>query len=180
MTSEMSIVARSRSGRRIDRDLASAIARLDPNLVIVRSETVDQAIALGLAPQRVLTAVAGTLAMAGLLLASLGVYGVVAYTVACRRQEFGIRLALGAPRRAVVRLVMTRGMRLIVIGVAIGLGLAIGVGQVLSVFLYGLGPLHWPTLIAATALFMFVGGVACYIPVRQALRVDPLTALRAE
>jgi predicted lysophospholipase L1 biosynthesis ABC-type transport system permease subunit len=180
MTTEMSVVARSRTGKRIDRDIATAIAQLDPNLVVVRDETLEQAIAFGLAPQRVLTAVAGTLGLVGLLLASLGVYALVAYAVACRRREFGIRLALGAQRAAIVRMVFTRGMRLIGIGMAIGLALAMGAGQVISIFLYGLTPVHMPTLITAAALFACVGGLACYLPARQAVRLEPLAALRTE
>ena len=103
-------------------------------------------IALGLTPQRVLATISGVMGLVALLLASMGIYGVTAYTVALRRREFAIRLALGAPRARVVQMVFRQGTWLVAVGLGIGLALAIGVGQVLSVFFYGLPATHVPTL----------------------------------
>src|SRR5205085_10118954 len=109
MTSALAIVARSRDGKPLDREIASVIRARHPSLVIVRSETLEQSVALGLAPQRIFTNVASALGLIGLLLASIGIYGVVAFTVARRRLEFGIRTALGAPRQRIIAMVMRHG-----------------------------------------------------------------------
>jgi ABC-type antimicrobial peptide transport system permease subunit len=175
MTTQMTIVARSNQGQRINTELGTLVQKLNPNLAIVRSETVEDSVALGLAPQRVLTSVAGSLGMVGLLLAALGIYGVTAYTVARRSRELGIRMALGAQRRNIIGMVLRQGMRLVAIGSVIGLLLSAGASQVLSVFLYGLPPLHVPTFLGTTIVFVVVGLAACYIPARRAIGIEPFT-----
>ena len=99
----------------------------------------------------------------------MGIYGVTAYTVALRRREFAIRLALGAPRARVVRMVFRQGTWLVAIGLGIGLALAIGAGQVLSVFFYGLPAAHVPTLLGTVALFLAIGAAASVVPAGQAV-----------
>jgi putative ABC transport system permease protein len=180
MTMQMTIVVRSGQGQRINADLGALVRRLNPNLVIVRSETVEDSLALGLAPQRLLTTVTGSLGLVGLLLATVGIYGVTAYSVARRSRELGIRVALGAQRRDLVGMVLRQGLRLTALGAVIGLVLAAGASQVLSVFLYGLPPLHVPTFLGTAIVFVFVGLAACYIPARRAINVDPLRSLRYE
>ena len=118
--------------------MATAVQDIDQRLVLARAESLADSIALGLTPQRILATICGVMGLVALLLASMGIYGVTAYTVALRRREFAIRLALGAPRARVVRMVFRQGTWLVAIGLGIGLALAIGVGQVLSVFFYGL------------------------------------------
>jgi predicted permease len=180
MTTQMTILARSSQGQRISAEMGALVRKLNPNLVIARSETVEDSVALGLAPQRILATVAGSLGVVGLLLAAIGIYGVTAYTVARRSRELGIRMALGAEPREIVGMVLKQGMLLTALGSLIGLVLAAGASQVLSVFLYGLPPLHWPTFLGTSILFVVVGLTACYIPARRAIGIDPLRTLRYE
>ena len=179
-TDRASIVARRRALRPLAADIAAVVRELNPNLVIVRSETLQDSVALGLAPQRLLGAVTGSLGLVGLLLASIGVYGVIAYTVALRRREFGIRMALGARRISIVWMVLRHGMLLVSVGAVIGLAVSVGAGEVLSVFLYGLPAIHVPTFLGTALLFLVIGAVACYIPARHAISIEPLRALRID
>jgi ABC-type antimicrobial peptide transport system permease subunit len=124
--------------------------------------------------------VTGSLGLVGLSLAAVGIYGVTAYSVARRSRELGIRMALGAQRRDLVGMVLRQGVLLTALGAVIGLVLAGGASQVLSVFLYGLPPIHLPTFLGTAIGFVFVGLAACYIPARRAINVDPLRSLRYE
>jgi ABC-type antimicrobial peptide transport system permease subunit len=180
MTAEMSIVARAKDRQRLTSALREVVNRLDPDLVIVKAATLDDAIAFGLSPQRLLAAVTAGLGGIGLALAAIGIYGITAYGVATRRQEIGIRLALGAQRHEIIGLIVRGGMRLCFIGASAGLALAAGVSRVLSIFLYGLPPVHGPTFAGTAALFLLVGLAACYIPSRRATAADVLRALRDE
>jgi ABC-type antimicrobial peptide transport system permease subunit len=128
----------------------------------------------------VLATISGVMGVVALLLASMGIYGVTAYTVALRRREFAIRLALGAPRSRIVRMVFRQGTWLVAVGLATGLALAIGVGQVLSVFFYGLLAAHVPTLLGTAALFLAVGAAGSVVPAGQAVREGWRRALQQE
>ena len=143
-------------------------------------ESLADSIALGLTPQRILATIGGVMGLVALLLASMGIYGVTAYTVALRRREFAIRLALGAPRARVVQMVFRQGTWLVAVGLGIGLALAIGVGQVLSVFFYGLPAAHVPTLLGTATLFLAVGATASVVPAGQAVREGWRRALQEE
>jgi predicted permease len=180
MTTVMSIVARARGPNRLELPLVAIVRDLDPSLVIASTQPLAKAVALGLAPQRVLVVVATTMGLVGLLLASMGIYGVTAYNVAVRRREFGIRLALGASPVGVVWMVLRDGVVLVTIGAVIGLTLAAGAGRILSVFFYGLPSIHVPTLLGTVAMFIVVGAAACVVPAGQALRVDWQRALHEE
>jgi len=177
MTTVMSIVARGRGPNRLELALVAIVRDLDPSLVIANTQPLANAVALGLAPQRVLVAVAATMGFVGLLLASMGIYGVTAYSVAVRRREFGIRLALGASPVRVIWMVLRGGVVLVATGAVIGLILAAGAGRVLSVFFYGLPSIHVPTLFGTVALFIVVGAAACVVPAGQAVSVDWQRAL---
>ena len=115
-----------------------------------------------------------------LLLASAGIFGVMSYTVNQRRRETGVRLALGASRGDVMRVVVGEGMRLAAAGVAIGLGLALLLARTLAAVLYEVSPLDPPTFAATAALLAAVGLAACAIPAYRASRTDPMIAMRGD
>jgi putative ABC transport system permease protein len=153
---------------------------MNPNLPIVASQTFDDYAALGLIPQRVAASVSASVGLVGLLLAAIGIYGVTAYLVTSRTREIGIRLALGAEQRAVMRMVLRQGMRLTLGGAAIGLALAAAASRFLGSLLFGVGAADPIAFLGAAALFVVVGLFACYGPARRAMRIDAIEALRTE
>ena len=122
----------------------------------------------------------GIFSSIGLVLVTIGVYSVLAYTAARRTHEIGIRMALGAERGDVLKLVINMGLRLVILGVAIGLAASLGVSHVIATQLWGVSPYDPATLITVPLLLLVTGLVACWIPARRAARVDPLVALRYE
>jgi ABC-type antimicrobial peptide transport system permease subunit len=159
-----------------------AVRRLDPDLPLFQAATLPSA----LERQRWFVRVFGTLflifALIGLLMASVGIYGVVAHGTARRTREIGIRMALGASAAAVQRLVLSQGLRHLVLGVVLGLGGAIGAAQVMSRtrLLIHTSP-NDPTVFGAiTAVLLGVGLAACWLPARRASRIAPTEALRNE
>jgi predicted permease len=158
----------------------AAIRALDPSLPLEGVSTLEDHIDLSLLPARVAGTVLGFLGLLGLILASLGVAGVVAYGVSQRVREIGIRIALGARGGEVVRLVVRDGLRLVVIGIAIGVVVALPLAMLLRQFLYGLSPLDPAAFGTAIAVFGTVSLLASWIPARRAATVDPMEALRAE
>jgi ABC-type antimicrobial peptide transport system permease subunit len=150
---------------------------LDSN-VLVQSGTLEDNLALFQLPSRVLSILAFALGLAGLLLASIGIYGVMAYAVTQRTKEIGIRMTMGAGRGDVVQLILAQAMRPIAVGVALGLAAGAAVSRVLASLLYGVSPLD-PVVFGGVALFLSaVALLAGYVPAQRASRVDPMTALR--
>ena len=145
---------------------------------IVTAQTLEESLELGLMPQRVVAAVAGGLGLVGLLLAALGIYGVTAFVVARRTREIGIRIALGAQRADVIRLILRQGLSLIAGGAAVGLVLAAAAGRVLTAYLFGIPAVDPVTFLGVAVLFASVGLAACYAPVRRATRIHAMEALR--
>ena len=154
--------------------------QLDPKVPVTNLETVQQATSVALLLPRAAGAMFGLFGLLGLVLASIGLYGVIAYTVAQRTHEIGIRMALGASSRDIARLVMRRGLGMALAGVALGLAGAFALTRVLSIMLYGISATDPATFAGVAILLMLVALVACYIPARRATRVDPMTALRYE
>jgi ABC-type antimicrobial peptide transport system permease subunit len=136
--------------------------------------------ALALMPLRMAATLAGVQGLLGLCLAVMGIYGVVSYVVSQRTREIGVRVALGASRMDIVRLVVREGWQLTLIGLAIGLVVALSLALGLSRLLYGLNPLNVPVFTGVLTLIAGIALLACYLPARRALRVDPVVALRCE
>ncbi|MGB7218788.1 MAG: ABC transporter permease [Vicinamibacterales bacterium] len=176
----MSIVARTANGQRITSEIRALVASMNPNLPITAAQTLEDVAALGLAPQRIAASVSGSLGSVGLLLAAIGIYGVTAYAVTRRTREIGVRLALGASRADIVRMVLRQGMSLAAVGSVIGLLLAAGASRLLVALLFGVPPLDPVTFLGAAVLLAAVGLAACYLPARRATRIDPIEALRYE
>jgi putative ABC transport system permease protein len=133
-----------------------------------------------LGQRRFLLLLVGLFAAAALTLAAVGIYGVVAYSVARRTQEIGIRMALGAQRSDVLRLILGEGVRMAVLGVTIGIAASLAITRVMSTLLFGVSSTDPLTFAGVAALLSLVALLASYIPARRAMRVDPLVALRYE
>jgi putative ABC transport system permease protein len=164
--------------------LANAIRRevaaLDRNQPVLDIGTMEKVISDSVADRRFQMTLLAIFATVALILAATGVYSVMATAVARRTHEMGIRLALGAPPRAVLKLVVGQGMELALAGVGIGLAAAFGLTRLMKGLLFGVSALDPVTFIAVALLLAGVALIACYIPARRAMRVDPLTALRSE
>jgi predicted permease len=178
--SSLTIAARTTHGQRIADELRALLASMNRNLPIVTAQTLEDSVALGLAPQRVVASVSGSLGLVGLLLAGIGIYGVTAYAVARRTREIGVRIALGARPTDIIRMVLREGLSLTLIGSAIGVIIAAAVSRVLAGFLFGIPPIDPVTFTGTTVLFVVIGLAASYAPTRRATLVDPLVALRCE
>jgi predicted lysophospholipase L1 biosynthesis ABC-type transport system permease subunit len=163
--------------------LRGTLRELDPDLPLFNVRSMEDHVknsVFGLMPLRMGAAMAAGQGAIGLLLAVMGLYAVVSYTVSRRTREIGVRLALGARRGDVVRLVVRDGLRLTIIGVVIGLVFSLGLGLVLSGALYGVNAMDVGVYAGVTSLLLVVSALACYLPARRATRVDPLVALRTE
>src|SRR6266478_4024009 len=156
------------------------VQQLDKNLALTNGLTVQQLLAQGLWPARMGAALLGLFGFLALILASIGIYGVLAYSVAQRTAEIGIRMAMGAQPAQVLRLVLSQGMRLAALGAAVGLVVAFPVARLASGLLYSVSAADPLTYCGITLLLMTVALMACYIPARRATRIDPLVALRFE
>jgi putative ABC transport system permease protein len=176
---------RGEEGRGCDpAHLASAvrriIARIDPQLPVAQMRTLDEVFAASVSTPRFTTVLLAAFGGLALLLATVGVYGVISYSVAQRSQEMGIRMALGARAADVVRLVVVQGMRPATAGLVLGALAAIAGTRLMRQFLFGVTETDMASFVAGVLVLGVAGLVATAIPARRATRADPLTALRAD
>ena len=157
----------------------SQIAQIDPTIP-VEIETLTQTVNRLADRPRFETALLGFFALCGLLMAVIGLYGVIAYVASQRTQEIGVRMALGATRVGILRLIAGEGLRLIVVGGVIGIGAALATTQMLKSLLFQVGAHDPVSFIAVTLLLALVALAATLIPARAAMKTDPMTALRVE
>ncbi|HYL72624.1 MAG TPA: ABC transporter permease [Bryobacteraceae bacterium] len=177
----MSVVLRTANDpRTLAAGLRSAVHDLDPNQPLVRIRTMEENIATSVSAPRFRTTLLGIFAVSALLLSIIGLYGVMTYSVNQRIPEIGIRVTLGAQRSEIVGLVLGQGLRLALIGIALGIGGAFGLSRILAGFLFGVGATDALTYVAVAGLLLLVAMLACYIPARRAMQVDPMIALRYE
>jgi putative ABC transport system permease protein len=164
-----------------DVTLRAASANPYASGAIVRTVTIGETfIREQLAPTRFAMALLLAFAVIALVLSAVGLYGVIAYSVTQRTREIGVRIALGADRRSVERLVVGAGLRLATIGLIVGVGVALASTRLLSGLLYGVSPADPASFVAIALLVVAVALLASWLPARRAVRIDPITALRAE
>ena len=160
--------------------IRKALSSIDPTQSFYAIETMEQALAESIAPRRFNLLLLGTFAIVALVVATLGVYSVVAYSVSERTHEIGIRLALGAERARVVRMIVGQGMASVVAGIVIGLAAAVMATRVIAGLLYGVAATDVSTFVLSTIMLTAVAFIACFGPALKAAVVDPVIALRAE
>ena len=176
----VSFVVRTATPASVVEGIRAEIRRAAPDLPIESTLTMDEAVAASVAPPRFRMLLLVLFAITATLIATCGIYGLMAYAVTQRRREIGVRMALGAERRDVLRLVLTRALRIVVAGLIVGLAGAVGVTRVLQTFLFGVTPTDPIAFTIVTLLLMAVGLMAAWLPARRATRIDPCAALRAE
>jgi putative ABC transport system permease protein len=160
------------------KSIAAAVNSVDPDLPLASVRTVDEIVSESLAIDRFSVVLFSSFGVLGLLLAGIGIYGVMAFTVAQRTQEFGVRMALGAQRSRVVKLVLKEGATLALIGSLFGLGGAYLVGRAMESTLYGVGAMDARAFGAVALVLLAAALVACLLPAWRASKVEPIVALR--
>jgi len=174
----LSVRARSAKVQTLAPQVAAAVTAIDPRISLTFRPVVDQRRA-SLTRDRVMAQLAGFFGALGLLLSALGLYGVTAYALSCRRGEIGIRLALGAAPSQMARMILARTSMLTVIGVTIGIGASVWASQFITGLVYGASPRSPLSVAGAAAVLLAVAGVAAWAAARQASRIDPGGLLRA-
>ncbi|HET9386582.1 MAG TPA: FtsX-like permease family protein, partial [Gemmatimonadales bacterium] len=164
----------------IAQGVRSALTAIDPNLVVFDVQPLTDRVARSTVTSRFYAMVSNGFAWLAILLAAIGQYGLLAFSVGIRTREFGILSALGAAPRAILSGVMREGLAVTAVGIALGLGAAFYASRLLKAMLFGITPLDPATFGVVTMTFAAVGAVACYLPALRATRVDPVVALRAE
>jgi putative ABC transport system permease protein len=164
----------------IEKMVRARVAAVDPGVQLTPVVSFDERFSRTLIAPRFNMLILGVFAFVAIALAAVGVFGVIAYSIASRTREIGVRLALGATPQRIVADVVRRGMALAGAGMAFGLAGALALGRLFATLLYGLAPTDWVTLAITLLGFVAVASGACYLPARRAAAVDPLTALRHE
>ena len=158
----------------------AALRAADPHVPVQRVNTLDAIVSKSIVEPRLYTLLLGAFAALAMVLAAIGLYGLIAYSVTQRTHELGVRVALGASRGEIVRLVIGQGMRLALAGAAVGLAAALATARLVAGLVKGTEPNDPATLVAVVTVLLAVAAAATYLPARRAARVDPMTALRAE
>jgi predicted permease len=174
------VVRTSSDAARMAESVRAQVVALDRDLPVFNVSTMQELRSTSMIPQRISGTLMTAFAGFALVLAAIGLFGVIAYAVSERTREIGIRMALGAKPKEVFRLVVGQGMTLALIGLLAGLPLALGMGRAVAGLLYGVAPNDFATFAGVAILLALVALVACYIPARRAMRVDPIIALRYE
>jgi putative ABC transport system permease protein len=164
----------------ITRSVKTALRGIDPNLALTWPQPFSEIMAEALGQAKLMMVLLGVFAGVALLLATLGIYGAVAYTVEQRTSEIGVRMALGAQTIDVLRLVLEQGMRPVIFGLIVGIGAALGLGRLVASQLYQTSPYNPVLLTTTTALLAFAALLACLFPARKATQLNPVEALRME
>jgi predicted permease len=161
-------------------EVRNQVQSLDPTLPVFGAQTLTETVSASLSQRRFSLEVIALFALTALLLASIGVYGVISYLVTERTREIGIRLALGAQKRNILRVILQQGFQLAVAGAAIGIVCAVIVSHLMASLLYGVKPTDPLSFGGVAAVFVGVALLACYLPARRAMKIDPMVALRHE
>jgi putative ABC transport system permease protein len=177
---DMALAVRAANPDNLTPAVRGQVKAMDPDLPIINVRTMTEVISRSVWQPRLYTILFGVFAAVALALASIGIYGVMAYSVSERTREIGIRLALGAQRRDVLKLVVAQGMTLALIGAGVGLGAALALTQLMRSMLFEVSATDPLTYAALAALLSVVAMLACYLPARRATKVDPMVALRCE
>ena len=164
----------------IPEQVREQVQAVDPTLPVFGAQTLTETVSESLAQRRFSTEIVGLFALTSLILAALGIYGVISYLVNGRTHEIGIRLALGAARRDILEMILRQGLRLALTGAVVGLAVALVVSRLIATLLYGVRPTDPLTFGGVAILFLLVALLACYLPARRATKVDPMTALRSD
>ncbi|MGZ5004889.1 MAG: ABC transporter permease, partial [Chthoniobacterales bacterium] len=180
-SNSMSIVARTQmEPQSILPSLREAVEGLNKDLPLYETRTMEQYLARALAQPRLNMTLLIVFAAVAIILTAVGIYGVMAYSVAQRTQEIGIRMALGAQRVDVLRLIVGQGARLVVLAMILGIAAAFAMTKSIASLLYGVGATDLPTLISVAIVLALIALLACWLPARRASGIDPITALRTE
>jgi putative ABC transport system permease protein len=164
----------------ITRSVKTALRGIDPSLALIWPQPFSEIMAQALGQAKLMMVLLGVFAGVALLLATVGIYGAVAYTVEQRTSEIGVRMALGAQTMDVLRLVLGQGMRPVIFGLVVGLGAALGLGKLVAAQLYQTSPYNPVLLTTTVAVLGFAALLACLFPARRASQLNPVEALRME
>jgi putative ABC transport system permease protein len=160
--------------------IRGVLKQIDKNIPLARVMTMEETVSNSIAQPRLETILLGLFGALALILASVGIYGVLAYSVNQRTSEIGIRMALGASRSSVLGMVLSQGLRLAGIGMALGFVLAIALTRLMASILFAVSPTDPATFAVVFLVLASIAMLACYLPARRATKVDPLVALRYE
>lgn len=177
----LAVLVRARGNpRAVESEVERAVVAVDNNIPVPTVQTVNESLSWFTSEPRFRAELVGVFSVLALLLAAVGIYGVLSQRVSQRTQEIGIRVALGARRDDLLMLVIAEGIRLTLVGIAIGLACSFFLARFLSSMLYGIRATDPDTLLGVSASLVSVALLACYIPARRAMRMDPVAALHCE